>query len=488
MFHEERYERCKGIGKKRRNYPKRSERKIVEKDYFTIKQEIEDAPEEDEVETQEEEVDEEYEDEPEEYVPNENEMKMALESKVFGAHMPKSVRTIRPQRFGLSDRTGRGGRNELSDVSAPEPLVMGAVEYMLGNRVGDEDGSIIQASLNLASLFRKKGRRRKQVNIDFDNLSDEDEEFKGPFIQKKDRVSGDRVRKSRRLNVNSDNQKATENSDEDHLSNTENRGHESSQLTRNIKQLLEAGKQKLKGEDAPEKPVEQTSLTKFVATDHCYPVKDENEKSDDGNEQTNTPTVNVNEEDNENLTSKTSSDDESPKKERLRRGRDTVGRDSDNKPASIEENTEEVEEMIRSSSRASRPSSQADSRPGSELGRPGSVLPKKVARQLESLGSPDRDSPVLTPRQRQTEREAREREGFDSLRSSRVSTPAPSGSKSPARAALINENYLKKDEVKDVKETENIGNFSQAFARKRQTEKVKKMLEKQRKKAEKLSN
>ena len=79
--------------------------------------------------------------------------------------------------------------------------------------------------------------------------------------------------------------------------------------------------------------------------------------------------------------------------------------------------------MFRCVSRQSRPSSQvtrlkfypikyfsyiykiffqADSRPSSQQSRPGSSLaqkvPKKYAKHLEDLGSPDRDSPVLTPR------------------------------------------------------------------------------------------
>ena len=59
--------------------------------------------------------------------------------------------------------------------------------------------------------------------------------------------------------------------------------------------------------------------------------------------------------------------------------------------------------MIRCVSRASRPGSQSSSRPQSQQSRPSSALPKKVAKQLESLGSPERDSPVLTPRLRHSE-------------------------------------------------------------------------------------
>merc|ERR1719334_715982 len=128
-------------------------------------------------------------------------MKMALEAKVFGGFMPKIIRKSKPPRTGKSDRTGRGGRNENVDKNAPETFVLGAVEYMCGKRLGEED-EIIKSTLNLNSLIKRGRRRRaKHVNIDFDNISDEDEEFKGPNIKKADRLSGDKVRKSRRLNA-----------------------------------------------------------------------------------------------------------------------------------------------------------------------------------------------------------------------------------------------------------------------------------------------
>merc|ERR1719481_2536580 len=161
--------------KKRRNYPRRSDIKIVPQ---TI-----------------------VKDDPEEIVPTETEMKMALEEKIFGGYMPRSERKLKPQRTGVSDRKGRGGRNEIIDKNAPEPFVLGAVDYMLGHGVDEESqkGDMIQTTLHLKSLFKSGRRRRKMAEIDFENISEDEEEFRGPYIKKSERLSGNKVRKSKRL-------------------------------------------------------------------------------------------------------------------------------------------------------------------------------------------------------------------------------------------------------------------------------------------------
>merc|ERR1719334_847851 len=77
--------------------------------------------------------------------------------------------------------------------------------------------------------------------------------------------------------------------------------------------------------------------------------------------------------------------------------------------------TKEVEEMLRATSSMSRPSSQTESRPCSPASRPGSALPRNVARKLERIGSPDRDSPVCTPKLRQKEKEEKAKSSIDGM-------------------------------------------------------------------------
>eukprot|EP00092_Neocalanus_flemingeri_P020993 GFUD01022747.1.p1 GENE.GFUD01022747.1~~GFUD01022747.1.p1 ORF type:complete len:557 (-),score=190.99 GFUD01022747.1:36-1589(-) len=136
----------------------------------------------------------------EELVPTEDEIKLALEGKVFGGLLPKTVRRLKPPRNGVSDRKGRGGRNEFTKRNVPESLVLGAVDLMLGG--GSEDQEHQQATISLAGLFRKRRSRRKRINIDFDDLSDdEDETYKAPSNcnRKVDRPNEENKRKSRRL-------------------------------------------------------------------------------------------------------------------------------------------------------------------------------------------------------------------------------------------------------------------------------------------------
>merc|ERR1712013_298120 len=93
----------------------------------------------------------------EEYVPEEGEMKGVLEEKIFGGLLPKAVRKLKPPRKGISERTGRGGRNETNN-GAPETVVLGAVNYMLGNTVDGE-----RPTLSLNSLFGRKMKKRRKI-------------------------------------------------------------------------------------------------------------------------------------------------------------------------------------------------------------------------------------------------------------------------------------------------------------------------------------
>ena len=183
-------------GRKKRVYPKRKEIIKVPSNYYNIKQEIDDtvADNEETAEYEEDEEDEEQVDEveeqPEEYVPTGREMKTDVEEAVFGGCFPEVELKNKPQ--GLSERTGRGGRNEtVKNVkNAPEHLVKGAVEYML-----DPDNKTKEGSLNLNSLFKKRGRRRKK-RADVDAFSDEDD-----YVAPKHMVntSSEGSRKSKRI-------------------------------------------------------------------------------------------------------------------------------------------------------------------------------------------------------------------------------------------------------------------------------------------------
>ena len=72
-------------------------------------------------------------------------------------------------RTGVSERTGRGGRNEDAKKNLPDTVVLGAVGYMLDNDTKAKEGS-----LNLTSLFKKRGRRKKK-RADVEAFSDEDD-------------------------------------------------------------------------------------------------------------------------------------------------------------------------------------------------------------------------------------------------------------------------------------------------------------------------
>merc|ERR1719186_2176662 len=141
----------------------------------------------------------------EEQVPTEDELRLAHEEKIFGGYLPKVVCRLKPPRKGVSDREGRGGRNEFTKKNVPESLVLGAVDYMLAcksSRNGDKQEKLQQAIISLSGLVKKRSSRRKRINIDFDDLSDdEDEDYKAPSIYNRnvDRPDEENKRKSNRL-------------------------------------------------------------------------------------------------------------------------------------------------------------------------------------------------------------------------------------------------------------------------------------------------
>lgn len=173
--------------RKKRSYPKRKEIIKVPQDYFKVK-EYNDY--------EDEEIEEEA-DNVEEYNPTETEMKSVLEAKVFGGQMPITIRRSKPPRKGVSERKGRGGRNENINKNVPKTLVLGAVEYMLGNKVCD--GEKKQTQLNLSSLFNKRGRKKKK-KVDIDAFSDEDD-YKAPNNIMKSGINLKGQRKSTRINM-----------------------------------------------------------------------------------------------------------------------------------------------------------------------------------------------------------------------------------------------------------------------------------------------
>jgi len=441
-------------GRKKRAYPKRKDIIKVPSDYLKIKQEVEDDEEiidevEEEDEAEEEKVVEEKSKlcvpkKVHEYLPSELEMKSSLEAKVFGGQMPTTVRKSKPTRKGVSDRIGRGGRNENLKTNAPETLVLGAVEYMLDNKVTEDCDK--QATINLSSLFKKRGRKKKK-RMDVDAFSDEDE-YKAPNLKINCQSGEEGQRKSRRIGLKQD----SDGFDDSYEAGTEEEPQKDEPSTQNKEAF---GADNHQTAERPDKTVE-------VDSHQISSVKPISEKI---------PTeYRFNEPD-------SSSEDEQSKR-KWKRGQ-VKGAAKDDIENIL---PNQVEEMIRCASRNSRPGSQASSRPNSQMSRPGSALPKKVAKQLENLGSPERDSPVLAPRQRHAE--AKEKEKL-SVSTPRMATPVP------PKSSLINANYLKKEEKSAMNTNSSMnkfGTFDMAFTRKKQSEKIKKLLQKQKKKAEKLSD
>jgi len=454
-------------GRKKRHYPKRKDIIKVPSDYFKVKQEqVDDETELYEELEEEEEEEEEVVDDVLEYVPSELEMKSTLEQKVFGGQMPLSVRKSKPPRKGISDRTGRGGRNENVKKNAPETLVLGAIDYMLGNKIAEETDN--PATINLSSLFKKRGRKKKK-RMDVDAFSDEDN-YKAPNSKIVYRTDTEGPRKSRRINMkfegdelevisNTETNEAVSNSEKAHIN--ENAPIDES-LDTSLQKKQETG-QENEDREKKLKQVESILISSIPQSKPGIPEK--------------TSEHNFTEPD-------SSSEDEVHRTGKNKRGHKLTRTGSRADDQAVHS---QIDEMIRCASRNSRPGSQASSRPSSQMSRPGSTLPKKVAKQLDNIGSPERDSPVLAPRQRH--KEARRKETGITNLTSRKSTPIPP--KSPINSTLINENYLRKVES-NAASTNNlpdkIGNFDQAYTRKKQSIKIQKLLEKQKKKAEKISN
>ena len=79
-------------------------------------------------------------------------MRSQLEEEVFGeVEFGEIVRRKKALRSGVSDRIGRGRRNEDAKKHLPDKVVLGAVGYMLDNYYKGKEGSI-----NLNSLFKKQ--------------------------------------------------------------------------------------------------------------------------------------------------------------------------------------------------------------------------------------------------------------------------------------------------------------------------------------------
>jgi len=399
-----------------------------------------------------EEEDEEEVDDVEEYVPEEGEMKGVLEEKIFGGLLPKAVRRLKPHRKGMSERTGRGGRNETNN-GAPETVVLGAVNYMLGNTADGE-----RPTLSLSSLFgRKLKKRRKKQHITVDDLEDpdsEDDDYKGPGVRKNHRGSEEGVRKSKRL-VSRRFWGDEEPQKEGILIPLEE-PHDEEEEKEEFAETLTAASAGEKEEYA--ESVAREGSTIKVGSENSQPE----EREGDGRDS------------------------------RMRRGR-LPPEEKDLHQEAVQEVEDskvqvQTEDLLRAA--VSRPSSQADSRPSSQNSRPGSALPAKVAKQLERVASPDRDSPVIAPRNRRLEKEERERASIDGQHVVRPDSRQASCSKSPARATGGPcDNYLKRNQKQvEVQKAIEAGNmFDQVNVRSKNAEKVRKQLEKIKKKAIKNS-
>ena len=441
-------------GRKKRAYPKRKEIIKVPSNYFNkIKEEngdiVEDETQDSDLPFNEEEAEDdvdEVESEPEqpvvEHIPTESEMTEGLECEVFGGKLPKVKRRIKQNKLRNLDRKGRGGRNEILNQSAPDNLVLGVVDHLLES---NEEQKSKEGSLNLPSLFKRRGRRKKKRQ-DVDVFSDEDD-YVVPSYAVKSSIEGSR--KSKRITMRVVDGELAEKELLDRLSPLGGQQSEKENLnTFNIHEVspvsnaTEKSSRDQKLEQIREICTEKLKVAdKTVSSSHRF------------------------------VEPGSGSEDEQVKKGKLKRG--MKGRVE----LPDEVSSEDVDEMIRCVSRASRPSSQASSRPESQLSRPASALPTKIAKKLESLSEPEVDSPVLTPRMRRKEAiEKNHRETLQKAISPRAATPVVSV------APSLSENYLKKNQRPASKP---LGSFEQAFARKKQAEKIRKFVNKQMKRAEK---
>ena len=456
-------------GRKKRAYPKRKEIIKIPSDYYKIKEEAPeditepeyDATAEEDNEEDVDEVDEVPEDVvPDEYVPTESEMRSQLEEEIFGeVEFGEIVRKKKAVRSGVSDRVGRGGRNEDAKKHLPDKVVLGAVGYMLDNDNKGKEGSI-----NLNSLFKKRGRRKKK-RTDFDAFSDEDEyTLPNNLCMKNTGVDGSR--KSKRITMrreSGDSNTGPEPAETD-VSEKEPRAEQAKVKVTTVPPVSAESDQDQAREEKLEE-IRDIVVAKLAPESVPSPAP--------------VPQAAFTE------PSSSSEDEQSKKEKKLKRGRGGQAAKEDG-----DASQEEIEEMIRCVSRASRPSSQASDRPESQQSRPSSALPKKYARHLDGLGSPDRDSPVLAPRQRQKEAKDKQLEAVkQKLYSPRALTPVQA--RSPVQHDIVSENYLKKQELSLSVNSEAkpaLGIFEQAYARKGQASKIKKLMEKQKKKAEKMQN
>ena len=189
-------------GRKKRAYPKRNQIIKVGAEYFNnmrsqaIKQEY--VEDDEKYEGSEEEEEEDDVDEVEEQavevvenIPTDQEMKSSLALSVLGTELPEVRRRARPPREGLSDRKGRGGRNEKE--REPAQYVAAAAGLMLDTK----ENPAAAGTISLTSLFKKRTRRKKK-RLDVDAFSDEDD-YKAPPNMLRSSHTEPGQRKSKRM-------------------------------------------------------------------------------------------------------------------------------------------------------------------------------------------------------------------------------------------------------------------------------------------------
>jgi len=133
----------------------------------------------------------------EEDIPSSEDIKLDLEGRVFGGYLPKSFRTLKPEREGVSDRKGRGGGNELKNRRLKENLILKAVDKALCGGNGEDESNPEFCKLNILSPIKVGRKRKKIVDINFDDLSDEEDADYIGYVKKSDRPTD--IRQSNRL-------------------------------------------------------------------------------------------------------------------------------------------------------------------------------------------------------------------------------------------------------------------------------------------------
>ena len=263
-----------------------------------------------------------------------------------------------------------------------------------------------EGSINLNSLFKKRGRRKKK-RTDFDAFSDEDE-FTLPNSLCMKNTGVDGSRKSKRITMKQ------ESGEEENTPVTHDK-------EKTVVTEVEAQATVVASEVAISEPStsEQSDRIQAAREEQLGEIRDiiVTTLAPD-----NIPAPALAQTPAMTEPGSSSEDEQGKKEKKLKRGRvkEAIKEAKEDGDAS----QEEIEEMIRCVSRASRPSSQASDRPDSQQSRPASTLPKKYAKHLDSLGSPDRDSPVLAPRQRKLEARDKQLEAVrHKLYSPRAVTP-----------------------------------------------------------------